>query len=477
MNMNPVQLLPRSTPENQGISSQSIERFIRSIQEKELELHSFMLVRHGHVVAEGWWKPCQADKPHMLFSLSKSFTSTAIGLLVQEGRITLEDRVIDFFPEYAPEDPSPNLSAMTIRDLLIMGTGHDQEPALQSDIWVADFLKQAVEHEPGTHFVYNSAATYMLSAILQKVTGITLLDYLQPRLFEPLGIYGATWESCPQGINTGGWGLKLKTEDIAKFGQLYLQKGVWEGQRLIPEAWIEEATSKQICNGPADSSSDWTEGYGYQFWMCRHGAYRGDGAFGQFCVVFPEQDAVIAITSGLGDMQAVLNEVWEHLQPAMGLDALPVDTGAEASLARTLQELKLDPPIEEAVSPIEKDVSGIVYDLEENEEKLHSFSVRFEEDGAIMELQGEHGVHSVVCGRNAWKLGTAKLMMMADNEYAASMTWQDDQTLKLTIRLTETPFYLTTECSFGEEGIHLAYWMNQSFEGKVVREIKGKVKA
>lgn len=477
MNMKMVQLLPRSTPENQGISSQSIERFIRSIQEKELELHSFMLVRHGHVVAESWWKPYDADKPHMLFSLSKSFTSTAIGLLVQEGRITLEDRVIDFFPEYAPEDPSPNLSAMTIRDLLIMGTGHAEEPAMQSDIWVADFLKQAVEHEPGTHFVYNSAATYMLSAILQKVTGITLLDYLQPRLFEPLGIYGATWESCPQGINTGGWGLKLKTEDIAKFGQLYLQKGVWEGQRLIPEAWIEEAVSKQISNGLADSSSDWTEGYGYQFWMCRHGAYRGDGAFGQFCVVFPEQDAVIAITSGLGDMQAVLNEIWEHLQPAMGLDALPVDTGAEASLTRTLQELKLDPPIEEAVSPIEKDVSGIVYDLEENEEKLRSFSVRFEEDGAVMELEGEHGINLVVCGRNEWKSGTTKLMMTADNEYAASMTWKDDRTLKLTIRLTETPFYLTTECTFGEESIHLAYWMNQSFEGKVVREIKGKVKA
>lgn len=477
MNMKMVQLLPRSTPENQGISSQSIERFIRSIQEKELELHSFMLVRHGHVVVESWWKPYDADKPHMLFSLSKSFTSTAIGLLVQEGRITLEDRVIDFFPEYAPEDPSPNLSAMTIRDLLIMGTGHAEEPAMQSDIWVVDFLKQAVEHEPGTHFVYNSAATYMLSAILQKVTGITLLDYLQPRLFEPLGIYGATWESCPQGINTGGWGLKLRTEDIAKFGQLYLQKGVWGGQRLIPEAWIEEATSKQISNGPADSSSDWTEGYGYQFWMCRNGAYRGDGAFGQFCVVFPEQDAVIAITSGLGDMQAVLNEIWEHLQPAMGLDALPVDTGAEASLIRTLQELKLDPPIEEAVSPIEKDVSGIVYDLEENEEKLRSFSVRFEEDGAVMELEREHGVNSIALGRGEWKSGTTKLIMMTDQAYAASMIWKDDRTLQLTVRLTETPFYLTTECTFGEEGIHLAYWMNQSFEGKVVREIKGKVKA
>lgn len=475
MNMNTVQLLPRSTPENQGISSQSVERFIRSIQEKKLELHSFMLVRHGHVVTEGWWKPYQADKPHMLFSLSKSFTSTAIGLLVQEGRVTLEDQVIGFFPENTPEDPSPNLSAMTIRDLLIMGTGHAQEPDMQSDIWVDDFFKQAVEHEPGTHFVYNSAATYMLSAILQKVTGITLLDYLQPSLFEPLGIQGATWESCPQGINTGGWGLKVKTEDIAKFGQLYLQKGIWGGRQLIPEAWIEEATSKQIANGSADSTSDWTEGYGYQFWMCRHGAYRGDGAFGQFCVVLPEQDAVIAITSGLGDMQEVLNEVWEHLLPAMGPDELSADAGAEASLAGVLQELQLNPPSEEADSPIEQDLSGMVYDLEENEDKLHSFSVRFEEDGAVMELAGEQGVHSITLGRNEWRSGTTKLIMMEDNEYAASMTWKD-QTLRLTIRLTETPFYLTTDCTFDEGGIHLAYWMNQSFQGKVVREINGKVR-
>lgn len=477
MNMNKVQVLPRSTPESQGISSRSIEHFIGAIQEKELELHSFMLVRHGYVVAEGWWKPYQADKPHMLFSLSKSFTSTAIGLLVEEGQITLKDQVIGFFPEHAPEDPSPNLSAMTVHDLLVMGTGHAEEPAMESDIWIDDFFKQAVEHEPGTHFVYNSAATYMLSAILQKVTGITLLDYLQPRLFEPLGIYGATWECCPQGINTGGWGLKLKTEDIAKFGQLYLQKGVWRGQRLIPENWIEEATSKQISNGPADSSSDWTEGYGYQFWRCRHGAYRGDGAFGQFCIVLPEQDAVLAITSGLGDMQAMLNEVWEHLLPAMGAGSLPTDADAESTLAGTLQALKMDPPSGEAASPIEEDVSGIVYDLEENEEKLRSFSIRFEKDVAVMELEGEHDSYSVALGRGEWKSGITKLIMMADNEYAASMTWKDDQILVLTIRLTETPFYLTTECNFSEEGIHLAYWMNQSFEGKVVREIKGRAKA
>ncbi|MBW7461807.1 serine hydrolase, partial [Paenibacillus sepulcri] len=152
-------------------------------------------------------------------------------------------------------------------------------------------LAAPVEHEPGTHFVYNSGATYMLSAILQKVTGQTLLEYLQPRLIEPLGIKGAAWDVCPRGINVGGWGLNVTTEDIARFGQLYLQKGMWNGQRLLTEEWIAEATSSQISNGDG-GVNDWAQGYGYQFWRCRHGVYRGDGAFGQFCIVMPEQDAV-----------------------------------------------------------------------------------------------------------------------------------------------------------------------------------------
>ena len=156
----------------------------------------------------------------------------------------------------------------------------------------------------------------MLSAIVQKATGKTVLDYLKPRLFEPLGIEHPTWETSPQGISTGGYGLSIRTEDIAKFGQLYLQKGKWHGKQLVPAAWVEAATARQTSNG-SNPKSDWDQGYGYQFWRCRHGAYRGDGAFGQYCIVMPEQDAVIAITSGVKDMQAVLNLVWDKLLPAM----------------------------------------------------------------------------------------------------------------------------------------------------------------
>ena len=311
--------LPRSTPEAQGISSTAVLVLVEAIDKNVQYPNSFMLLRHGHVVAEGWWAPYDAASRHSLYSLSKSFTSTAVGLAVAEGKLSIDDEVLKFFPDDAPAEPSGNLKAMRVSDLLRMSTGHQSEPPRTADApWTKTFLAHPVPFKPGTHFLYNTSATYMLSAIVQKATGLTLLEYLGPRLFEPLGIEHPTWEASPAGISTGGYGLSIRTEDIARFGQLYLQKGKWHERQLVPAAWIETATSRQTSNG-SNPQSDWDQGYGYQFWRCRHGAYRGDGAFGQYCVVLPEQDAVIAITGGLKDMQAVLNLVWETLLPAMRL--------------------------------------------------------------------------------------------------------------------------------------------------------------
>lgn len=331
--------LPRSSPESQGVSSKAIREFIEAANLQVDTLHSFMLVRHGHVVAEAWWKPEAADKPHVLHSLSKSFCSTAVGLAVAEGKLSIDDPVLKFFPEDAPEKPSDKLRQMRVRDLLTMSTGHETEPRFtDNESWVKTFLAHPVPHKPGAHFQYNSPATYMQSAIVQKVTGQTVLDYLKPRLFVPLGIENPTWMHSPQGISTGGWGLMLRTEDIAKFGQLYLQKGMWHGKQLVPAAWIEQATSKQVSNG-SDPARDWDQGYGFQFWRCRHNAYRGDGAFGQFCVVLPEQDAVIAITADTKDMQAELNVVWDKLLPAFHAEPLPASADEEGQLKATLAKL------------------------------------------------------------------------------------------------------------------------------------------
>ena len=342
--------LPRSSPEAQGVSSAGVLAFVEALDKVDV-MNSVMVLRHGNVVAEGWWAPYDAQSPHSLYSLSKSFTSTAVGLAVGEGKLSIDDEVLKFFPDDAPKDPSGNLKSMRVSDLLRMSTGHQTEPARKPDeVWTRTFLAHAVPFKPGTHFLYNTPATYMLSAILKKATGMDLFDYLGPRLFAPLGIEGATWDKSRDGISLGGYGLKIRTEDIARFGQLYLQKGKWEGKQLVAEAWVDAATARQTSNG-SSPRSDWDQGYGYQFWRCRHGAFRGDGAFGQFCVVMPEQDAVLVITSGVKDMQNVLNLAWEHLLPAMKPSSLPADDEAAKKLAQRLKSLAVR-TVEGSASPV-----------------------------------------------------------------------------------------------------------------------------
>lgn len=341
-----VASLPRSTPESQGIASAQIRQFIETADQKVNTMHSFMLVRHGRVVAEAWWSPESADKRHVLWSLSKSYTSTAVGMAVAEGRFSIDDPVLKFFPEEAPANPSDKLKAMRVRDLLTMSTGHQEEPKVREitdQTWVKTFLNHPVPHKPGAHFQYNTPATFMLSAIVQKTTGQTVADYLKPRLFDPLGIENPQWDANPEGITLGGYGLHVRTEDIAKFGQLYLQKGTWYGKQLLTPEWIAMATSKQVSNG-SDPSKDWDQGYGFQFWRCRHNAFRGDGKDGQFCIVLPDQDAVIAITANTRDMQGELNVVWEELLPAFQKEPLPENSAEQAKLAELVARLKARDP-------------------------------------------------------------------------------------------------------------------------------------
>jgi CubicO group peptidase (beta-lactamase class C family) len=339
--------LPRSTPEQQGVSSKAIADYLEAADKQVNTMHSFMLLRHGHVIAEAWWKPEAADKQHTLWSLSKSFNSTAVGLAIAEGKLSLDDPVLKFFPNDAPADPSENLKAMTVRDLLTMTCGHETEPkAVGGAPSVKTFLAHPVPHKPGTHFQYNTMGSYVLSAIVSKVTGQTELEYLKPRLFEPLGIENPQWDASPEGYSLGGYGLKLCTEDIAKFGQLYLQKGKWNGKQLIPGKWVQQATSKQVPNDQeshAKMGSDWTQGYGFQFWRCTHNAFRGDGANGQFCVVIPDKDAVIAITAMTGNMQAELNVVWDKIYPALGDHALSADSAAQEKVKQIAGKLEAHP--------------------------------------------------------------------------------------------------------------------------------------
>lgn len=470
--------LPRSTPENQGISSINILDFLKSVELKKLELHSFMLLRHGQVVSEGWWHPYCSDRPHMLFSLSKSFTSTAVGFAVEEGLLTVDDNVISFFPEDAPAEVSKNLADMKVKHLLSMSTGHAEDTSARTfgskdGNWVRAFLKIDVEYEPGTHFVYNTAATYMLSAIIHKLTGITLLEYLKPRLFDPLAIEDATWDSCPRGVNTGGFGLSIKTEDIAKFGQLYLQKGMWNGKQIISSSWIEAATGSHISNGN-NPLSDWSQGYGYQFWRCRNNAYRGDGAFGQYCVIIPDKDAVVAITSGVGDMQAVLNLIWEKLLPAMLPSSLPEDQKSQTALIEELHCLALPLQSGQSINTSVTKISGKYFTMEKNDLNIESVSFCFKDEYCIFKTRYPHREEVVNCGFNEYKEAVANLTG-TPSPVAACGNWQDENTFIMLIRLVETPFCYTINCHFGENTIELKMSVNVNFGPKEFPAIKGNL--
>lgn len=441
--------LPRSSPEEQGVSSSALLAFVEAADEKIDAMHSFMLVRHGHVVAEGWWTPYDASSRHWLYSLTKSFTSTAVGLAVAEGRMAVEDPVLQYFADEAPAEPSDTLKAMRVRDLLTMSTGHHKEaPFGPEQSWTRSFLAQPVEHKPGTFFLYNTPASHMLSAIVQKVVGAPLSEYLRPRLFEPLGIESPVWTTSPQGVSIGGFGLSIRTEDIARFGQLYLQNGMWQGKRLLPAAWVQAATSRQMSNG-SKPDSDWEQGYGYQFWRSRHGAYRGDGAFGQYCLVLPEQDAVVAITSGVKDMQAVLNLVWDRLLPALQPARLPADVAGRQKLERKLTGLLIRSV--QGSTPRAGGPSGVGrrYVFPANDQKLETLTLDGGTGGdatLVMRLGGAD--QRITCGRGEWRKGRLAIGAMAEQPVAASGAWTADAEYTAKVCFYETPYALTLTLRF-----------------------------
>jgi CubicO group peptidase (beta-lactamase class C family) len=473
---------PRSTPEAQGVSSSALLAFVEEADQKLDALHSFTLVRHGQVVAEGWWSPYAANEPHMLFSLSKSFTSTAVGLAIADGKLTVEDPILKFFPDDAPAAPSTNLKAMRVRDLLTMSTGHHDEdikdfPFASEQSLVKKFLSLPVAHKPGTFFVYNTPATYMLSAIVQKVTGQTVLDYLRPRLFEPLGIENPTWDASKQGISLGGFGLSVRTEDIARFGQLYLQKGQWQGKQLVPAAWVEDATSRHMSNG-SSPDSDWEQGYGYQFWRCRHGFYRGDGAHGQYCIVMPQYDAVIAITSGTRDMGSVMNLVWDRIVPALKDAALPADKTAHDKLTAKLAGLVLKPQTGAPSSAMTKNVTGKRYVFDKNPDAIEALVLDSADAAGAVSFTVRIGGadQHIAAAPGAWKKGTLTKAGVAD-VIAASGAWTADDTYTLRVSRYRTPFATTYRLKFGGEQLAIESEQNVGAADARIAHYTGTIEA
>ncbi|GFE82953.1 hypothetical protein GCM10011487_49530 [Steroidobacter agaridevorans] len=474
----------RATPEASGVSSQSIRTFLAAVAGSSHEMHSLMIVRHGQNVAQGWWRPYRADTPQSLYSLSKSFTSSAVGFAVAEGKLKVTDRVLDFFPDQAPATVSDNLKALRIQHLLTMSAGHAKDPTplvTREQDWVKAFLSLPIEHAPGSLFVYNSGATYMLSAIVQKVTGEKLSDYLRPRLFAPLQVSAIRWATCPLGIDAGGWGLSATTETLAKFGRLYLQQGQWNGKQLLPQSWVQEATTLKI-QQPATApgtdlaqlkqTSDWHQGYAYQFWRCRHDAFRGDGAFGQYCIVLPKQDAVIAITSATGDMQGLLNLVWEHLLPALRDKPLPADASASSQLQEQLAALTLPLPSGSHTSPTSARIDGRRFELESNSLGAKHVAFHFKRDACKFELTTAAGRFDVDCGVGRWADGVTSMpgtppeisglvgLPVGEQppvKVAAAGVWRDDNTLQMQWRFYGTPHHDVVTCRFDDDRVQVEF--------------------
>jgi CubicO group peptidase (beta-lactamase class C family) len=453
--------LPRATPESQGVSSQALLAFIEALDSSVDTMNSVIVVRHGQVIAEGWWTPFAADTPHQMFSLTKSFTSTAVGLAQAEGRLSIDDPVLKYFPDVTPAAGNDFQKGMRIRDLLSMSTGHRTEPSFQgSTTWTKTFFEHPVLHKPGTIFLYNTPASYILSAIVQKATGQKESDYLQSRLFTPLGIGTPRWETSPEGVSIGGYGLWLRTEDIARFGQLYLQKGQWQGKPLVPADWVAAATTRQTSNG-SSPTSDWDQGYGYQFWRSRNKSFRGDGAHGQFCMVLPDHDTVIAMTSGTRNMQGVMNVVWEKLLPALGAAKLPENLAARQALTDRLATLMVKP-----ITGTLRPASGAVifdkpYKVATNDQGLESLTmIRGDGGNNTLTLKVKGAAHTIGLKQGEWQNSRMAWGNLPEQPAASSGAWTTVDTFVAKVAFYETPFVLNLTLKFNGDTVNVDREMN-----------------
>ena len=453
-------MLMRSTPSSQGVASIGLLALIEALESlPDVEPHSVMVLRHGQVIAEGWWRPYTSDRLQLLYSLSKSFTSTALGLAVAEGLVGLDDTVVSWFPELDGEVTDSGSRSIRVRHLLAMASGHDEDAidaakAKDPADLVRGFLLTHPEHAPGSVFTYNQMCTYTVGAIVARAFGTTLTDYLRPRLLDPLGIGEVAWTRDGSGRDLGYSGLHATTEAVARLGLIYLQRGIWAGRQLLTEEWVEEATRSHIVTR-GEESIDWNEGYGFQFWRSRHG-YRADGAYGQFCLVLPEQDVVLALTLATNDPQSALDAVWEHLLPAVGASTPEADD----ALANKLASLALPPvpgdPEPPAASAAQWD--GARVDLADG--PLSAVAVRRTHVGwqADLFLHGEPAF-AVPLSSDGWTIAHIG-PEDASTPVAVSGGWSESGTLQVGVIFVETPHRLQVACTPDAENAR-AHWMTE----------------
>lgn len=466
-------VLPTSGPAAQGVDACGVQAFLDALEAApEIEPHSLMIMRHGHLVASGWWAPYTAERLHLMYSLSKSFTGTAAALAEAEGLLDFDAPVISYFPEFEADITDPRSRAMLVRHVASMASGHRRdtvEEAFGRDPAepVRGFLQLPPDGDPGTVFAYNQPATYTLAAIVQRVTGQPLTAYLRPRLLDPLGIGEVAWRCDRAGRELGFSGLHATTDAVARLGQLYLRDGLWEGKRLLPQGWAARASHPRIPTTGAMGDpewQDWDQGYGYQFWTSRHG-YRGDGAFGQFCLVLPEHDVVIAATAATERMQEYLNLVWEHLLPAFGPEPLAGRGAADAELRKRLDRLALPPsPGRPAPREPERDWTAAAFTAPAETGPVRSAGLARDADGWTLTLTGaeDRPDHPDRLDLRLPEEGWTVAEEPAPT--AVSGGWTDAGTLAVDVVFLETPHRLALTCSLADRTL-TARWRTRPLHG------------
>lgn len=469
--------LPRNSPFDANVDPRAVLNFIDTVFANDLDLHSFMLFRHGNVVAEGWSWPYESQRPHIMHSLTKSVTACAVGLAIDAGQFALDDRVVSFFEDELPVNVSSNLEAMTVRDLLTMQAGHAESvsgsvfrPIKTS--WVAEFFKIPVVHAPGTQFLYSSALSFMLSAIVTRTTGEAIRDYLEPRMFKPLGISGLTWGASPNGISSGGNGLTWKTADSLKLGILHLYKGKWDGQQILPSSWVEEATRSQVLGGD----------YGYQWWVAGDSdAYFAVGAFGQFSFVFPKHDAVLAVTAGVQSSAELRELALQYFPAAFGDTRKPQDIATNDELQTRLRTLRLLPEARYTLSPVVQQVSGRTYDIEANDDNVSKVQLEFSDGELAFQMTDHRGQHLVRVGMRDWLESSTGITgnklhhqyQADDMKVVAHGRWWDDHTLEMTWQFVETAWVDHVVCRFYDDSISIDRRTNANYAPRVAPTLRG----
>ncbi len=467
--MTPAHPFPLSTPEEQGVPPRALLAFLEKL-DAMAQLHGLVIQRHGKTILQASWKPYDAKTPHHLFSLSKSFVSCAVGLAIQEGRLRLDQTLGELFPREASQPGvSPLAKQATLRNLLTMRAGQASchlGPFLfhpTSQTLVERYLQVPMATRPGEAFVYNSGSTYMLSAALQKATGQTVAEYLQPRLFTPLGIHSPRWLSCPNGIPLGGWGLYLTLEELSRFTRLIADHGQWEGRQLLPPDYLREATSFQSDNS-INGNRDWDCGYGYQFWQCSHpGAFRGDGAFGQYAIVVPDYDLAITTQAGMPEMGRLLFALWDDFLPALHGTPLPPDPDARQALAEKTARLEVPRP----QGAYQGAAPGGHYRLEENPLGFQELQCEFQGGGGRLTLVRNGKAHPLEFRYGDWSRCQAPGLYDAHTpmggELALSAAWETPSVLLLHTAFLNEPTLGKFRLDFQEGQVDITRDFNHWF--------------